>query len=142
MDYEQFWMNLTESNELGQAVWKSEYTFKDHYGVSEFSPDEFDKLLSNLITDPEMFAKYYEANGVKKMDFECDWNCRAYQICSISEQNYQLFEDCLDQELERSTPSPLTSSTTSSSATSTAVVWQSCLNITFTTIFVMFIIIS
>ena len=96
LDYQQFWLDLVASNENGIAEWQLEYSFKNYFEVPDLSKNSFDTIFQRMQDDPNFFEKYYKINSVSKSDdFECDSDCRKYQLCAIEEQKYDKFEECI-----------------------------------------------
>ena len=106
MDYDQFWLDLNEANSNGFAEWKLEYSFKDFYGAKDFSPQEFQIILDKMKVEEDFFKQYFAANSVQKVDYECDEVCKAYHICTIAEQDYSEFENCIKNEGSTTTENP------------------------------------
>ena len=102
-----------------------EYTFKEYFGLEALTLDEINRLSLKLHDDPETFDKYYLINGVQKVEYECDDICRSFQYCSITEQDYDMFEACLNDEGINNetvtTPSPDPMPTTTSTSGSRSV---------------------
>ena len=96
MDYDQFWLNLTQANLDRVANWTLEYSFKNYFQVPDLSYESFHQIWDKLDSDEEYFDKYYTINSVQKVDdLTCDQNCKAYHKCAILEQNYLLFDLCV-----------------------------------------------
>ena len=47
--------------------------------------------------DSDFFDKYHQINSVQKPDIDCDENCKAYHLCTISQQDYQYFDQCVEK---------------------------------------------
>ena len=124
LDYEQFWLNLTEANLNKKAEWKREYVFSELYETKTFDPETFANIFENLKTSESWFNKYFQANSVKKVDYACDSieNCKSFHLCAISEQDYTKFEHCIEDSISSTTAatSTMTSSSPSSSSTSSS----------------------
>ena len=99
IDYEQFWLDLNEANENGNAIWKSEYVFKDYFGVTNLTHEAFEEIFHKMSLDSAYFEIYHQINSVQKPDISCDKECKAYHLCAISQQEYFEFDKCI---IERS----------------------------------------
>jgi len=97
LDYEQFWLDLNEANQNGTANWKSEYVFKEYFGVKNLTHQAFEEIFQKMSEDSEYFDKYHQINSVQKPDIDCDENCRGYHLCAISQQDYQYFDQCVEK---------------------------------------------
>ena len=97
MDYEQFWLDLNEANQNGTANWKSEYVFKEYFGVKNLTHQAFEEIFQKMSGESDYFDKYHQINSVQKPDIDCDENCKAYHLCTISQQDYQYFDQCIEK---------------------------------------------
>ena len=101
MDYEQFWLNLTDAN-TSNGKWQSEYKFSQLYEMDStfIEPKTFEQIYDKFKSNVSWFDKYFEANSVKKVDYKCDKNCKSFHLCAISEQDYVKFENCIENSIE------------------------------------------
>ena len=97
LDFEQFWLDLSEANQNGTAIWKSEYIFTEYFGVKNLTTLAFQEIFQKMSSDPDFFDKYHQINSVQKADVKCDENCRTYHLCAISQQNYKYFDECIER---------------------------------------------
>ena len=97
LDYEQFWLDLNEANLNGIGNWKSEYVFKEYFGVGNLTLSAFQEIFRKMSDDSNYFDKYHQINSVQKPDIDCDENCQTYHLCAISQQKYAFFDECIEK---------------------------------------------
>ena len=96
LDIEQYYLNLTETNLSGDPQWIPEYTGTVYYGQPDMNTTSLDNIAKNLLTDDELFQKYYAANGVNYAPNEvCTGECRFVHYCAIAEIDYDAYENCM-----------------------------------------------
>ncbi|CAG8660522.1 30208_t:CDS:2, partial [Racocetra persica] len=54
-DYTQYFVNLTEANEIGEAIWRIEYVASETYGMSSLKTKEWTRVL-NKFRVPDSYA--------------------------------------------------------------------------------------
>jgi sphingomyelin phosphodiesterase len=84
LDFEVFYMNLTDANLSNQPKWILEYTASQDYQMKHGFPEDFDDLVKRFENDDELFQKYYKY--VSKMHPPspyCDSTCKSGYICDI-----------------------------------------------------------
>ncbi|XP_023341908.1 acid sphingomyelinase-like phosphodiesterase 3b [Eurytemora carolleeae] len=110
LDFSQFYLNLTQANEIGKAHWELEYSFLDFYNISDLSALSVASLLERMKTDDKLFNQYYSLNTVmfeseKDAEENCDATCRRYHYCAQSELDYSSFETCISSTSKGDSPS-------------------------------------
>ena len=105
LNIEQYYLNLTETNLNGDPQWISEYNATVYYGQPDMNTASLDNIAKNLLTDDELFQKYYAANGVNYAPNEvCTGECRFVHYCAITEINYDAYENCVASPTSAGSP--------------------------------------
>ncbi|XP_021954397.2 acid sphingomyelinase-like phosphodiesterase 3b [Folsomia candida] len=97
-DYTQYYLNLTEANEMNRAEWKILYNFTNYYRLQNVSAASLSDLAFSFLKDSgsENFNKYYFANSVGYEDpSKCLNLCRRTHFCVITNVDYQDYERCI-----------------------------------------------
>ncbi|GMT32024.1 hypothetical protein PFISCL1PPCAC_23321, partial [Pristionchus fissidentatus] len=116
IDWAEYYVNLTEANATPakDPEWKTLYaSVLDEYEMKDASPAEWDRFITNMITDDKLFARYRK-NFYRQTDMgDCDWSCRRAFLCS-ARKNHHFSAVCDDLPLDPPSGgarvSPLTSS--------------------------------
>lgn len=107
LDIEQYYLNLTQANLDGETDWILEYQGTIYYNQSDMTTYSLDNIARNLLTDDELFNKYYAANGVNYDPNElCEEECRIVQYCAITEVDYNEYEECVVAQTAGSSSMP------------------------------------
>ncbi len=60
LDHETWVMNLKEANLYGYPIWYKLYSARDAYQMSALMPQDWDKLVTKLAENDELFNQYYK----------------------------------------------------------------------------------
>ncbi|KAL1494023.1 hypothetical protein ABEB36_009696 [Hypothenemus hampei] len=101
-DYTQYYLDLSEANTKGKAIWKQEYSFKEYYPFSDITPLSLhilaDKFTQDPTNDNSVFNKYYKANSVglhTRASGSCDEVCAHVHYCAVTRVDYAEHQACL-----------------------------------------------
>jgi len=91
MDYTQYYMDLEESNNKGEADWKVEYSATDAFDIEDLSVSSMQHLTEKLQSAEgcdecefsETLQQFALHNSVSYVLTECDEKCQRQQICAI-----------------------------------------------------------
>ena len=96
LDIEQYYLNLTEANLNGNAVWALEYKGTTYYGEPNMNTSSLHKIANRFLTSNDTFNKYYTANGVSYNTSDiCDRECKYVLYCSATSIDYDDYESCM-----------------------------------------------
>ena len=96
LNIEQYYLNLTDTNLSGNPNWILEYNATEYYNQPDMQTASLNNIANNLLTDDELFKKYYSANGVNYDPNEvCVDECRLVHYCAITEVDYDAYEACM-----------------------------------------------
>ncbi|XP_062552572.1 acid sphingomyelinase-like phosphodiesterase 3b [Armigeres subalbatus] len=98
LDYTQYYLDLEQANQLGEAVWQPEYNLTTYYyGLGEVSSVALHNLADRFTNaDDTQFAKYYRANSVRHSTQTCEGVCLLNHYCAITRLDYREFRSCLE----------------------------------------------
>ena len=98
-DLHQYFLNLTEANDLNEDTWKLEYKATEKFKIPDIGTQSLDKLAQsfrNTRGTNQEFRNYLDINGVAINPGEkCDDECRRVHICSILELDYGKYQNCM-----------------------------------------------
>ncbi|KAL0206767.1 hypothetical protein P9112_012478 [Eukaryota sp. TZLM1-RC] len=83
LDYEQYWMNLTLSNEKGVALWNLEYRASSFFGIENLNGDSMMEAYHKLVDCPELFHEYWTYQHVLKPKPKISDDARRIHLCGI-----------------------------------------------------------
>ncbi|XP_046368337.2 acid sphingomyelinase-like phosphodiesterase 3b [Haliotis rufescens] len=100
LDFIQYYMDLTESNEANASSWKVAYDASKAYQVKDLSAASVSMAVKQMSTDKYVLDKYIRfntvlANGNTTVN-ECDATCRAEYICSFTHHEFGEFNSCVN----------------------------------------------
>lgn len=84
LDFETFYMNVTDANLSNVPKWIHEYSASKDYHMTHCFPQDFDNLVKRFEKDDSLFQKYY--NYMTKLHPptpHCDSACKATIICAM-----------------------------------------------------------
>ncbi|XP_021695598.1 acid sphingomyelinase-like phosphodiesterase 3b [Aedes aegypti] len=98
LDYTQYYLDLEQANQLGEAVWQPEYNLTTYYyGLGEVSSVALHNLADRFTNaDDTQFAKYYRANSVRHSTQTCEGSCLLNHYCAITRLDYRELRSCLE----------------------------------------------
>ncbi|GAB6032178.1 Acid sphingomyelinase-like phosphodiesterase 3b, variant 2 [Chamberlinius hualienensis] len=96
LNYEQYYLNLTEANALETAEWELKYDFLSAFNLSNMSYESINQLTQNFaIENNTNFYKYLDFNSYyHHRNIRCSPRCQRNHFCSITQVDYQLFAQC------------------------------------------------
>jgi len=102
VDYEQYFTNITEDNQNGQATWNFGYSPLSLYNIPDLSPSSMDDLLRTFSDSKSSnFRSYLEWNRNKSpYGFnQTEWcleneDCIKQKICSVSNNRFTEYLEC------------------------------------------------
>uniref|UniRef100_A0A0N4X686 ASMase_C domain-containing protein n=1 Tax=Haemonchus placei TaxID=6290 RepID=A0A0N4X686_HAEPC len=87
-DAETYYGNVTEANiDNKPPVWRLEYTTKEFYNMTDFSPQSWSALSDRLWKDKELFRKFmknYYRNDFNNVCYMDD-SCRRSFVCAMKQ---------------------------------------------------------
>ncbi len=96
LDIIQYFLNLRNANADGHANWTVEYRGTEYYSQQDMGTASLNNIAQNLLTDDELFDKYYTVNGVNyDPDELCRGECRVVHFCAITQVDYDAYENCM-----------------------------------------------
>lgn len=96
-DLWQYFLNLTEANTLGMALWRLEYVMTEAFGLPDLRPESLLKLGLSL-TPPQSraFQTYFTHFSVSySRSLVCDRDCQRDQVCSVLHLDRDSYSRCL-----------------------------------------------
>ncbi|KAF6207898.1 hypothetical protein GE061_016347 [Apolygus lucorum] len=99
LNYIQYFMNLTSSNQQAEALWEEEYNFTRYYGIEEVTPHEMNELAQSFVTQEgiKLFGRYWMANSVHSnvipTSTKTAWTNSHF--CAITQLDHADYHDCL-----------------------------------------------
>ncbi|XP_005095075.2 acid sphingomyelinase-like phosphodiesterase 3b [Aplysia californica] len=95
LDYDQYFMNLTQGNQQGSPTWKKLYTFTEAYKVNDMSVASlrsiFDKMKSQNSEEGQKFCNFHL---VSEFDKPCTSGMRADIHCAGTIPYLEKAKDC------------------------------------------------
>lgn len=93
-----FYGNLTEANDKGSMTWRTEYSTKDAYGMTDLSVTSWFNILKQM-KNPNAdvwntFLQYYGVLAPKGTP-DADYKKKTY--CSMRHQDYNYYHTCLNE---------------------------------------------
>nr|XP_019543354.2 sphingomyelin phosphodiesterase-like [Aedes albopictus] len=93
LDHETWIYNLTEANQHPdrKPLWFKEYTFKEHFGLTDLSPKSLDTLLQKLAHSEADLRQYWnvkQKNSDPMLSRGCDKTCLRDALCAIARTEY------------------------------------------------------
>ena len=100
LDIDQYYLNLSSANNDNHDEWQLLYRATEYYGIPDLSPPSLGQLAEDLLTDDELFSKYYLANGVA-YDPDEEWteDYRTVHYCAITRLDYEEYSACTDERM-------------------------------------------
>lgn len=94
LDQETWIYNLTEANlTLDQPpCWFKEYSFREHYNLTDLSPRSLDQLLQRLAGSDEALYDYWrlkQKNADPMLTRGCDEDCLRETLCAVVRTEYR-----------------------------------------------------
>jgi len=81
LDHETYMLNLTEANLTNKTEWTLEYKAKEAYNMSSLFADDWDKLIGQFETNPDLFNTYY--SHFDRNEKVCDDSCQFDRLCEM-----------------------------------------------------------
>nr|XP_018905001.1 PREDICTED: acid sphingomyelinase-like phosphodiesterase 3b [Bemisia tabaci]XP_018905002.1 PREDICTED: acid sphingomyelinase-like phosphodiesterase 3b [Bemisia tabaci]XP_018905003.1 PREDICTED: acid sphingomyelinase-like phosphodiesterase 3b [Bemisia tabaci]XP_018905004.1 PREDICTED: acid sphingomyelinase-like phosphodiesterase 3b [Bemisia tabaci]XP_018905005.1 PREDICTED: acid sphingomyelinase-like phosphodiesterase 3b [Bemisia tabaci] len=97
LDYTQYYLDLANANERGQADWVPEYNLTSYYQLREVSTSSLHSLAERLKDSSSVeFNRYYSANSVQYKRGSCEEECAHTHYCAVTCLVYQDFSQCME----------------------------------------------
>ncbi|KAL3856819.1 hypothetical protein ACJMK2_011534 [Sinanodonta woodiana] len=83
LDFTNYYLNLTEANQSGNAEWKMEYNAKTAYGLNNLYPKNWNDLIYRMKDDDDLFQKFYRHNSKSAVLTPCTGDCKTSLLCDL-----------------------------------------------------------
>ncbi|CAD5233021.1 unnamed protein product [Bursaphelenchus xylophilus] len=94
-------VNLTALNDNPSTPWTLEYSFKDAYGIPDFSPQSFHNLVEGFSKNETLFGTYMLYNTVSTDGSLPNSTIKQAQICSLNHADYDKYSVCISGALSK-----------------------------------------
>jgi sphingomyelin phosphodiesterase len=95
LDYEDFYIPLSEANRDGKIVWKSLYKFTEEYNVPDLSSESFTKVYQSFQNSDVDFKKYlYNFRSRVSEPQPCTGSCKKNKLCGMISPTAARLEEC------------------------------------------------
>lgn len=93
LDYNQYYINLTDANTIRQSNWKLEYQATSAYNITDLSPVSMNELLRKIANPSSPSFRTFLQYFTVSVDHpkECDQLCHARLNCSFSYHDSQTY---------------------------------------------------
>jgi sphingomyelin phosphodiesterase len=101
LDYENYYLDLAETmlNDDPPEL-KFMYRASEEYGIADFTAQSLQELTDRFEEDQELFERYVWNRATRAgSPRECDGACKAQYLCEARTSAYDLYQDCLSQQL-------------------------------------------
>jgi len=78
-----YYIDIEESNKVGEIVWKKSYSTAENYGLADCSADSMMKFINNMRTDRALFDQFYSHLWANYQHRTCDKNCQKQMLCTL-----------------------------------------------------------
>ena len=97
-DYQQYYLNLTQANLMGKAVWELEYAPTNDFNIPDVSAKALDSLIADFEKDiGEKFHRYFVYNSVSQdLSSACDAVCKRKHTCAMRYIDYKQYQQCVE----------------------------------------------
>ncbi|XP_055862676.1 sphingomyelin phosphodiesterase-like isoform X2 [Biomphalaria glabrata] len=85
LDYNNFYMNLTEANAKGNPQWIFEYNPKKDYNMTGLYANDWDDLIQRLQKNDTLFQLFYKHYSSMYQGTPCHGNCKTDILCDMVE---------------------------------------------------------
>lgn len=83
LDYQNYYLNITEVNQSQKSVWRKEYSAKADLGLKNLYPADWDDLINRMKKDDTLFQKYYRYTQKLATTEICDAQCKISLLCDL-----------------------------------------------------------
>jgi len=90
-----YYIDIAESNEQGQVVWKKSYSTAENYGLADCSADSMMQFINNMRTDRSLFDQFYSHLWANYQHRVCDKNCQKQMLCTLEFINMTEVDKCV-----------------------------------------------
>jgi len=98
LNFQQFFLNLTQANEEGRAGWQLEYDFLDYYGLKDMTVSSVASLVASMEQGGPAMEKFVQAgSGMANPSFECGEVCKRQHYCGMAAARYPEYAACIDE---------------------------------------------
>ena len=98
LNYNQYYMNLTDVILTGQPKWQLEYTFNEAYGVKDVTASSMHEIASKFSDKSDSalqtYFTYYSASYITDFN-KCGDECRHAFYCSVTQVGYCDYHHCM-----------------------------------------------
>jgi sphingomyelin phosphodiesterase len=97
LDYDQMFLNLTETNQYNVTKWQTEYSAKEAYNMSSLFPQDWDNLFNQMLSDldgklvAKLFKYFWKSSDQRPV---CDLSCFKGLICDFKQSRSDNFYPC------------------------------------------------
>lgn len=103
-DYRQYYLNLPSANSKRDDDWQLEYRATAAYNISDVSTSSLANLADTMLggcrpkdsSCPDVFTSYFLYNSVSYNNKPCDDACQSYQLCAVTEVDYDAHDSCIE----------------------------------------------
>uniref|UniRef100_A0A8C5PZQ9 Acid sphingomyelinase-like phosphodiesterase n=1 Tax=Leptobrachium leishanense TaxID=445787 RepID=A0A8C5PZQ9_9ANUR len=97
LDLWHYYLNLTDANLKGEAIWKLEYIMTEIYKIKDLQPESMEDLVKRFgKPDSVDFHNYYRNYVVHYEDVkDCVGRCKVIQVCSVQHVDKDSYLKCV-----------------------------------------------
>jgi len=78
-----YYIDIEESNKVGEVVWKKSYSTAENYGLTDCTADSMMKFIENMRTDRALFDQFYSHLWANYQHRVCDKSCQKQMLCTL-----------------------------------------------------------
>jgi len=98
LNFEQFFLNLTQANEKGEAEWQLEYDFLGYYGLENMELSSVAGLVAAMEQGGLPLEKYLQAgSGMANPSYQCGDACKRQHYCGMAFARYPDYATCIEK---------------------------------------------
>lgn len=83
LDYDEYYMDVAQANTDGTPTWTKLYSALDSYGLSAYTPEEWDNFVTRMETDDDLFKLFYSHYYRKSDPGTCEGACKTGMLCGL-----------------------------------------------------------
>ncbi|XP_033107535.1 acid sphingomyelinase-like phosphodiesterase 3b isoform X2 [Anneissia japonica] len=96
MNWEQYYLDLSEVDSADSSMWKREYSAIKDYDIPDVTTASLQSLVNGFETSDVLFNRYYLFNSVSYNTQPCTDECKITQLCSINQVDFTKFDKCVE----------------------------------------------
>lgn len=98
VDFETHYLDIVESNKQDKPIWGLKFNYRDHFNLTDLSPQSFYKQAEHMYFDSDAAATYrdfqYVGGPSTWKPAPCDFQCRLKFHCFVLAGDYDEYQFC------------------------------------------------